>query len=307
MHFRLTNAPSTFQGAMNDLFIPDPQTHQQHLQTALNLLSVNFFFPNPKKCLVNTKLECLVPKNLKELRGFLGLNGYYRHFVKYYGIIACPLKELTKKDAFIWHAKVEQIRDQLSYDLSIHPDFSLSANHIYYKSWLVIPDYLKLKAKILADSHDSPTGGKRGYSKTLKRKHKYETLAPAGLLQPLPIPNRVWEDTSLDFIVGLPPSKSFDTILVVEYSFNTGYHSSTNMTPFQIVYGRGPTLLHPFVHEETKIVELEQQLMEREQMLQKSLAKRINEKLSPRHFGPYKIIRRVGPVSYELKLPETSK
>ena len=40
------------------------------------------------------------------------------------------------------------------------------------------------------------------------------------------------------------------------------------MTPFQIVYGRGPTLLHPFVHEETKIVELEQQLMEREQMLQ---------------------------------------
>lgn len=151
----------------------------------------------------------------------------------------------------------KQIRDQLSYDLSIHPDFSLSANHIYYKSRLVIPDYLKLKAKFLADSHDSPTGGKRGYSKTLKRvsanffwpclnhdvksfvqnylicqKHKYETLAPAGLLQPLPIPNRVWEDTSLDFIVGLPPSKSFDTILVVIDRFSKYNHFFALLHPF---------------------------------------------------------------------------
>ena len=31
---------------------------------------------------------------------------------------------------------------------------------------------------------------------------------------------------------------------------------------------------------------------------QKSLAKHLNEKLSPRYFGPYKIVRRVGPVSY---------
>lgn len=40
---------------------------------------------------------------------------------------------------------------------------------------------------------------------------------------------------------------------------------------------------------------------------QKSLAKRINEKLSPRYFGPYTIVRKVGPVSYELQLPPSSK
>ncbi|KAH0747800.1 hypothetical protein KY290_027032 [Solanum tuberosum] len=34
-------------------------------------------------------------------------------------------------------------------------------------------------------------------------------------LQPLPVPERIWEDVSLDFIVGLPKSGGFDTILVV--------------------------------------------------------------------------------------------
>ncbi|XP_015054814.1 uncharacterized protein LOC107001181 [Solanum pennellii] len=41
--------------------------------------------------------------------------------------------------------------------------------------------------------------------------------------------------------------------------------------------------------------------------LQKSSVKRLNENLSPRYFGTYKIVRRVGPVSYELQLPQTSK
>ena len=39
----------------------------------------------------------------------------------------------------------------------------------------------------------------------------------------------------------------------------------------------------------------------------KSLAKRPNEKLSPRFYGPFEIEDKVGTVAYRLKLPETAR
>lgn len=127
--------------------------------------------------------------------------------------IALDFSELT--EAVEADPYTKKIRDQLSSDQSIHSDFTLSANHHYFKSQLVIPNYSELKAMILVESHDSPTRGHGGYLKTLKRvsanfcwpclirdvksfvqnclicqQHKYETLAPSCFLQPFPIRNR---------------------------------------------------------------------------------------------------------------------
>ena len=54
--------------------------------------------------------------------------------------------------------------------------------------------------------------------------HKPSHQAPAGFLQPLPVPHRPWSHISLDFVTGLPPSNGHTTILIVVDRFSKMAH-----------------------------------------------------------------------------------
>ena len=64
------------------------------------------------------KIEAIVswkpPRNVTEVRSFLGLVGYYRRFVKGFSIIASLLTKLLRKEVkFEWDDKCQSSFDQL--------------------------------------------------------------------------------------------------------------------------------------------------------------------------------------------------
>lgn len=51
---------------------------------------------------LKSMVEWPMPKNIKSMRGFLGLTRYYIKFIKKYGFIAALLTMLLKKCEFQW-------------------------------------------------------------------------------------------------------------------------------------------------------------------------------------------------------------
>ena len=66
--------------------------------------------------------EWPVPKNLHELRSFIGMCSYYRRFIEKFSVIAGPLHDLTKKKVqFKWTAREHEAFKELKAQLMSQP------------------------------------------------------------------------------------------------------------------------------------------------------------------------------------------
>ena len=62
---------------------------------------------------------------MKQLKGFLGLIGYYRRFIHGYAALAAPLTDLLKKDNFSWSTSTEKSFQQLKQAITSAPVLAL--------------------------------------------------------------------------------------------------------------------------------------------------------------------------------------
>ncbi|KAA0037919.1 ty3-gypsy retrotransposon protein [Cucumis melo var. makuwa] len=436
----------------------DVESHLEHLTIVFTLLREYSLFANWKKChfgrerieylghwvssnrveadreKIRAMLEWPIPRNIKELRGFLGLTGYYHRFVANYGTLAAPLTRLAKKNSFHWTEEATSAFEQLKsamvtllsqnkrpiayfsqklsetakeksvyerelmaivlaiekwrhyllghhfvvftdqkalqyileqrelipgiqkwlmklmgFDFEIFyragpenkvadalsrvpneaqlnviaipsildvkvvgrevqeddklkkifekvltdpdsvPRYSVKQGQLFYKGRLVLPRTSSLLPTILHTFHDALVGGHSRQLRTYKRiaaelywegmkndikiyvdqcpvcqQNKTQALSPTGLLQPLPIPNRIWEDILMDFIEGLPRSRTFDSVLVVVDRLSKYAHFVALRHPFsakivaveftkEIVRLHGTTY-HPQTDDQTEVV-----------------------------------------------------
>jgi len=111
---------------------------------------------------------------------------------------------------------------------------------LYYKHRLYIPNDRTLKTRILHECHDTTLAGHLGRDKTIEQvkrrfywpkmdddieayvtscdacqRNKPSHQATMGLMQPLPIPDRPWQQVSMDLITQLPRSQSGNDAIVV--------------------------------------------------------------------------------------------
>ena len=135
---------------------------------------------------------------------------------------------------------------------------------------------------------------------------------------------------------------------LVEWWYNTSFHTVAKMTPFMALYGYHPPSITSYLRENSKVHGVENHIEHQQQVLQllkdnltlvqnrmkqqvdqncnkisfdvggwvflrlqpykkMSLKKsKKNNKLTPKLYGPYKALQKIGTIAYKLELPASS-
>ncbi|CAL1382131.1 unnamed protein product [Linum trigynum] len=126
------------------------EEHREHLRIILQILREKQLYAKFSKCefwmdqvvflghvvsergieVDPRKVEAVIqwepPKNIPELRSFLGMGGYYRRFIEGFSMIAAPLTKLLRKEqSFIWDNKCQSSFEELKRKLTTAPVVAL--------------------------------------------------------------------------------------------------------------------------------------------------------------------------------------
>ncbi|KAF7149817.1 hypothetical protein RHSIM_Rhsim02G0207800 [Rhododendron simsii] len=135
---------------------------------------------------------------------------------------------------------LQQIIADLIIDTNSLTGYPWDPGVLTHKGCRVVGDLVGLRTNIIAEYHNTTVGGHSGIEKTTRRikrtfywkglqkdvqrivsecdvcqRFKGENVHVPGMLQPLPIPKRLWSDISMDFMERLPKSHGNTTIFVV--------------------------------------------------------------------------------------------
>ena len=179
--------------------------------------------------------------------------------------------------------------------ISMSTAYRFTGGLVHFKNRIFIPDIQGLRQAIITEFHNTPLAGHSSLQPTLARlsasfywpnvyrdvktwiqkcticqQNKYMPQKKQGLLQPLEIPQQVWEDLSMDFITHLPTSFGHTVIWVICDRLTKFAHfiglaaqfTAPDLTtcfsskvcrlhgiPKTIVYGRDPLFLSKFWKE----------------------------------------------------------
>ncbi|WVZ70482.1 hypothetical protein U9M48_019146 [Paspalum notatum var. saurae] len=252
------------------------EEHGKHLRVVLEKLRKNQLFGKFSKCefllekitllghvwttegvsVDPEKIEAVsnwkTPRNVTEIRSFLGLAKYYRRFIENFSKIARPMTELLKdKVSFEWNDKREKsfqcLKDKLTTtpvltlpdlqkDFVVYCDASrqglgcvlMQDNHVIsYASRHIVSDRgPQFTARFWKSLHEA-LGTKVDYSTAYHPQTDGQTERV----------NKLLEDLLRACVLTYGPNWK-DSLPFAEFSYNNNYQASIGMSPFQALYGR---------------------------------------------------------------------